>query len=201
MDRHDVTDLPQHFENLKRQKQMLQDAQSRKGQRPAVRPRMETIFQFTMRAMANDTRAISSSTASSMQYVASSFVPSSYPPCVAPFSELTKTFLRDLVLETHHRGKYLLVRCATRQDRMTAIMAIVEDESSDVVLLQLYHQEQADDPVEISSKRAWYWWSRSLISRSHPTGALAFALTMRPTLSSLRLTTLGFQRCGRAHQF
>ncbi|KAK4446195.1 hypothetical protein QBC34DRAFT_357213, partial [Podospora aff. communis PSN243] len=50
--------------------------------------------------------------------------------------------------ETHHRGKYLLVRCATCQDRMTGILAIVQDESSDAVLLQLYHQEQADDPVE-----------------------------------------------------
>ncbi|KAK0624359.1 hypothetical protein B0T14DRAFT_195653 [Immersiella caudata] len=148
MDRHDVTELPQYFENLKRQKQLLRDAQSRRGQRPALRPRMETILQFTMRAMANDANGIGSATAGGMQYIASSFVPSSYPPCVTPFSELTKTPLRGLVLETHHRGSYLLVRCATRQDSMTAIMAIVEDESGDVVLLQLYHQEQANDPVE-----------------------------------------------------
>jgi len=72
-----------------------------------------------------------------MHYVASSFVPSPYPPCVTPFVELTKIAIRDLVLETQHRGKYLLARCATPQDRMTGVLTIVEDEGQDVVLLQL----------------------------------------------------------------
>ncbi|KID83169.1 TPR domain protein [Metarhizium guizhouense ARSEF 977] len=43
-------------------------------------------------------------------------------------------------LETHHRGARIVVRICTPPQRMTAVMAIVEDEQSTAVLLQLYHQ-------------------------------------------------------------
>lgn len=68
-------------------------------------------------------------------------VPAAYPPCVTPFNNLSKTTIRDLRLETHHIGKFLLLRSATPADRMTAVMSIVEDENRDGLLLQLYHQE------------------------------------------------------------
>lgn len=48
--------------------------------------------------------------------------------------------LQDLSLETHHRGRYLLVRTVTPMDVMTAVMAIVEDEDERVLMLQLYNQ-------------------------------------------------------------
>lgn len=144
MDTHDISDTPQYFQHLQKQKQNLRDAQSRMGQRPpGGKPREQTIFQFRLRTMQN-ARHLDTT----VGYVASSFVPSPYPPCVRPFGELTKTAIDDLVLETHHRGKYLMLRCVTPQDRMTAIMAIVEDEDGDVLLLQLYHQEQDAEPVE-----------------------------------------------------
>lgn len=65
-------------------------------------------------------------------------------------SSLKKMMIDDLLLETHHRGTYLLVRSVTPQDRMTAVMAIVEDERGDVLMVQLYHQQndavgQAED--------------------------------------------------------
>jgi hypothetical protein len=54
--------------------------------------------------------------------------------------------ISDLLVETHHRGAYLLVRSVTTpQDRMTAVMAVVEDENGDVLMVQLYHQENAPD--------------------------------------------------------
>jgi hypothetical protein len=53
----------------------------------------------------------------------------------------------DLLLETHHRGTYILVRSLTPQDRETAVMAIVEDEKGDALLVQLHHQVDDREPL------------------------------------------------------
>lgn len=50
--------------------------------------------------------------------------------------------IRDLTLETHHRGVYILLRAVTPADTMTAAMVIVEDEEENVLMLQLYNQEK-----------------------------------------------------------
>jgi len=86
----------------------------------------------------------------------SSFISPSYLPCTAPVAELRPVFIRDLQLEIHHRGTYLLLRSITAPNRMTAIMALMEDEKDDVVLLQLYQQEdesvrKATDIVNIGT--------------------------------------------------
>jgi len=76
------------------------------------------------------------------------FVPPAYPPCTKALDELVKIKVKELHLETHHRGRYLLVKCVTAPDRLTAIMAIVEDEDEECVLLQLYQREaQVDRPT------------------------------------------------------
>jgi len=67
-----------------------------------------------------------------------SWVAGPYPPSVAPFRRLKKLYLRDLQLETHHRGFYALLRVATPLVTMTAVMAIMEDEKDDGVVFQLY---------------------------------------------------------------
>jgi hypothetical protein len=51
----------------------------------------------------------------------------------------------ELQLETHHRGKYLLVKCLTPSRKLGAIMAIVEDQDEDCVLLQLYGREHESE--------------------------------------------------------
>ncbi len=71
-----------------------------------------------------------------------SFIPEAYPPCVLPVNSLTPIAIRSLQLETHHRGSYLLVRGITPPNRLAAVSVLVEDERSDAVLLQLYHQEE-----------------------------------------------------------
>ena len=48
--------------------------------------------------------------------------------------------ITDMRLETHHRGKRVALRVLTPPDRITAVMAIVEDENGTAALLQLYHQ-------------------------------------------------------------
>lgn len=69
-----------------------------------------------------------------------SFIPPPYPPCVQPLSLLRKTMIKELRLETQHRGIYLIVRIVTPEDNLNASMAIVEDEAGDVLLVQLYLQ-------------------------------------------------------------
>lgn len=75
----------------------------------------------------------------------SSFIPPAYSPCISPFCDLAKVMIKDLLLETHHRGTYLLLRSITPPDRMTAVMAIVEDENKDALMLQLYYQEEENE--------------------------------------------------------
>lgn len=70
-------------------------------------------------------------------------------PCLRSLDDLKKIMIDDLLLETHHRGSYIVLRCITPPDRMNAIMAIVEDETDDALLLQLYYQEpEADRAAE-----------------------------------------------------
>jgi hypothetical protein len=47
-------------------------------------------------------------------------------------------------LDHYHRSHYALVRTLTPPDRITAIVAIFEDEQSTATLLQLYHQPKED---------------------------------------------------------
>lgn len=146
MDVHDISGLEDTIRCIAEQKKNLRNALAFKGQRPTREPRNAMINQFLL-SRASNTRA-SGLGGESQVYTMTSFVPPSYPPCITPFSELTKTTIDKLVLETQHRGKYLLVRVVTPQDRITAVMAIVEDEKREVVMLQLYHQEQAGDTLE-----------------------------------------------------
>jgi hypothetical protein len=147
MNIHDVSDTPEHFEQLAQQKRNLQDAQSRKGQRPLRKPRAQTVLQFLYSRMARPKQQ--DAAAQNQHYISSSFVPPPYPPCIQPFSALAKVMIDDLLLETHHRGKYLVLRTVTPQNRLTGVMAIVEDERGDVLLLQLYHQEETGAAEDI----------------------------------------------------
>ncbi|KAJ3535514.1 hypothetical protein NM208_g7101 [Fusarium decemcellulare] len=75
--------------------------------------------------------------------VSTTQVPAPYPPCIVPAEDLKPISIAEMRLETHHRGKKVVLRVLTPPDRLTAVMAIVEDQMRTAVLLQLYHQ-----PVE-----------------------------------------------------
>ena len=143
MDTHNVLQSSQYVQLLLDQQQKLRDAQTRKGQHPTRPPRAQVILQFQLKLMAS--RAKVAAVGQQASHIKTSFVPLPYPPCVVPFSNLKKIMIDDLLLETHHRGTYLLVRSVTPQDRMNAVMAIVEDEKGDVLMVQLYHQEDDAD--------------------------------------------------------
>ncbi|KAH1539391.1 hypothetical protein KXX61_007222 [Aspergillus fumigatus] len=137
MDTHDVSGNREYWEYLRRYKQTLQHAQSRKGQRPkTTKSRDEIIFQFMLRRIRSSVAPVD------LQTIRSSFVPPAYAPCTAPLRSLAKVMIKDLTLETHHRGSYILLRAVTPPDTMTSVMVIVEDEEGDVLMLQLYNQEE-----------------------------------------------------------
>jgi len=74
--------------------------------------------------------------------IRTSFIPPAYSPCFRSILDLHKVMIKDLLLETHHRDNYIMVRSITPPDRMNAVMAIVEDENGEVIMLQLYYQEE-----------------------------------------------------------
>lgn len=137
MNTFDVSRAPEYLQYLEGHKQTLKRAQGFKG-RPARsrKSRDEIVMQFMFRQMMHN-----DDPKSSVQ-IRSSFLPLAYTPCIVPYNDLSKVMIKDLYLETHHRGRYLLLRTITPTDIMTAIMAIVEDEEGSVLMLQLYNQGQ-----------------------------------------------------------
>ncbi|KAF3391247.1 hypothetical protein F1880_007849 [Penicillium rolfsii] len=137
MDTHDVSDVPEYLKYLQGQKRTLKNAENLKGC-PARSPksRDEILMQFMFRQM------MSIEKPDDRNQIRSSFLPPAYPPCVSPFSELKKVMIKSLVLETHHRGQYLLLKTVTQTDTMTAVMAIVEDEDGSVLMIQFYNRGQ-----------------------------------------------------------
>ncbi|KAK4694738.1 hypothetical protein P7C71_g2891, partial [Lecanoromycetidae sp. Uapishka_2] len=83
-----------------------------------------------------------------------SFLPHPYPPSTVSWKDLKKVYIKDLQLQIHHRGSFVLLKAATVATVMTAVMAIVEDEVGEGVVLQLYQQEgdnhrRADEVIRL----------------------------------------------------
>jgi len=136
-------DVSQFQEVVESQKRVLEKAKTLQGQRPCDRkPRAELYLQFIMTLMATKARGQRNNQFEIQMH--SSFIPPAYLPCTTPYAQLTPTAIKDLRLETHHRGTYLLLRATTPPNRMTAIIVLVEDEHDDAILLQLYQQEEED---------------------------------------------------------
>ncbi|KAJ8116080.1 hypothetical protein OPT61_g2413 [Boeremia exigua] len=137
----DVQEVGDGFSDaLLRQKQILERAQKRKGQRPRDwRPKDEMYTSFMMAIM------MSNMSPKDTHRIHTSFIPPSYLPCSTSLAELRPINIRDLQLETHHRGRYLLVRAMTPPNRMTAIMVLVEDQAEHATMLQIYQQENETD--------------------------------------------------------
>lgn len=120
MECHDTSQIPKYMEFLEEQRQILKDVQSR-----------FIHYYFAETSSPVDKNAIRTS-----------FVPPAYPPSIEALSDLKKALIKDLTIETHHRGSYTLLRAVTPAFRKTGIMAVVEDEEGDVLTLQLYNQDR-----------------------------------------------------------
>ena len=140
MDVDDVSHVGQWAHLLRGQQAALQAASKRRGERPMDRkPRRQLINEFMVHYVSQRLML-----AQRNHHLHQSWVAPPYPPSVAALGSLRKLLLKDLYLETHHRGSYVLLRAATPSNVMTAVLAIMEDEKGDGVVFQLY-QQRADD--------------------------------------------------------
>ena len=140
MEVNDVSNEQQWLQLLNRQKAILQAAIARKGERPSNRQSLRQLHDKFM-SQYMQTKVMM---ASRDQLISHSFVPPPYQPSVAPLAELEKITLKDLRLETHHRGSYLLLRTITPGLMMTGVMVVMEDESGDGVHFTLYQQRDEE---------------------------------------------------------
>jgi hypothetical protein len=135
MDVQDVSSLGQFAAMIQAAEVNAALANRRKGETPRDHPPALLLVQRHMMQLQ------SSSGMSQYNYtVATSQVPAPYPPCTLSAAELKPIFISQMKLETHHRGSKVVVRVMVPPNRITAIMAIVEDEKGTAVLLQLYNQ-------------------------------------------------------------
>jgi ribosomal protein S28E/S33 len=105
-------------------------AAKRQGEHPQDRKPREQLVAEASRGGITSTRGIG-------RFIS---VPEQYYPCTVPFGQLEKEKIRNLQLETHHRGRYLLVRAITGPVQYDGVVMVVEDEDGDAVQLELYHQ-------------------------------------------------------------
>ena len=139
MDVHNVTE--RYTNMIASQRMTLVQAKARQGQRPRDRKSREDAyakFMMTLKIRESGQQEV---------VIYSSFVPPAYAPCTVPLTNLRRISIRELQLEMHHRGTYLLLRSITPPSRMTAVVAVMEDENGDVALLQLYQQEEEEECV------------------------------------------------------
>ena len=142
MDFDDVSHIKQWFQVLGKQKAALQAANKRKGERPKDRqPLMQLVRQHMIVSIGQQ---MMQGTMQQRHVIHQSWVGPPYPPSKAVLEDLKKLVLKDLRLETHHRGFYVLLRAAAPSHLMTAVMTIMEDENGDGVVFQLY-QQKADN--------------------------------------------------------
>lgn len=130
----------------------LKEAKKRQGQKPRDRNSKEMAYIKHM-MMLEVTRK---KTQINPHTFHASWFPLAYPPCIKPLAELKQIMVRDLQLEIHHRGTYILLRSITPPCRLTAITIVMEDEHGDVVVVQLHQQDDekvraATDIVDVGT--------------------------------------------------
>ncbi|KND88680.1 Protein unc-45 [Tolypocladium ophioglossoides CBS 100239] len=139
MDVRDVSNVSDYVVFMQRIQNIAERASRRKGHMVQDHPPPELLVSnFMMKLFAS---AIHSGP-DDINMIATSQVPAPYTPCARSVSELRPIMISDMRLETHHRGTRTLVRVRTPPQRITAVMAIVEDEQGTAVLLQLYYQPE-----------------------------------------------------------
>jgi len=64
-----------------------------------------------------------------------------YPPCEEPSAHLSCIAITNLKGDSHHLNSYIVLRCLTPPTRMAAIVAVMEDEFSNDIVLEMFHQD------------------------------------------------------------
>ncbi|KAI5814244.1 hypothetical protein BZA77DRAFT_107034 [Pyronema omphalodes] len=149
MDTNDVSGVPLFAQMLERQKLFQQMSAVLKGQRPMRRQSLATLVRDHLQHLQSKWQTQQQQ----QQYMfQTSFISEVYPPSIAPFKSLSPMFIKDLTLQTQHRGRYILLRTVTPPSKLTAVMTVVEDQNGDGDLLSLYNQDDNLNPEHIIPK-------------------------------------------------
>ena len=122
---------------LDMQKALIQHAKRRKGELPHDhKPHQQLISehmnQYNMIRVQAGTGPIQLNTA---------VIGEAYLPSIARFEQLKKVNIKQMRLEDHHRGSYVLVRTVVPAMRLAAVISLVEDETGTATVFSLYNAE------------------------------------------------------------
>lgn len=146
------TELKAPSEMLRQQKELLKKAKSRTGQKPthAMRQSRSQLEQeFLAGVMSCSTHKNTSlHDIDEILFMQSldaqmTVIGEAYPPSIQPISILTPILLSDLKLETHHRGRVLIVKTFCEPIRISSIQNAVEDIQGSVDRLSVHNLPSA----------------------------------------------------------
>jgi tetratricopeptide (TPR) repeat protein len=128
------------------QRNLHRTANTRRGQQAKNKP-----TRFDLQEFFTDVGALAAATSPPGQHinVKQSVVGYAYPPCTVPLAELKPMTIKELRLETNHRGKYLLVKSFGVPCRWQAVQNAVEDEAGSVDRLAVYNFDPSLTPTEV----------------------------------------------------
>lgn len=120
MDIQDVSQDAHYAQMVQTQKARLEAARARKGERPTDRQTRQELAEQHM-IQHEDMMALKASGRKDT-YMRATMIGDPYLPSIAPLTELKKIMIKELALETHHRGSYLLLRFFVPPIRMTGML-------------------------------------------------------------------------------
>ena len=123
---------------LERQKERLDDARRRKGENPTDRKNPGKLIQSHYNAL---TWISEKNPPEDTFLVDSSIIAPHYAPSTTSSDRLTKMYVKDLQLETHHRGFYLLLTTIVSPMKIAGvIVSLMRDEADDVVMTSHHYE-------------------------------------------------------------
>ncbi|KAK5682701.1 hypothetical protein LTS10_005831 [Elasticomyces elasticus] len=123
---------------LQKQKQLTIDAQGRKGQKATNKPQ-RAFLEMLFAKQAPPPAAYMLRTC---------FISYAYPPSIVPTADLKPMLIPELRLETHHRGRVLILRTFGLPQRIQAVQNAVEDAKGNVERLGLYNTDPKLTPEQ-----------------------------------------------------
>ncbi|KAF7192172.1 Serine/threonine-protein phosphatase 5 [Pseudocercospora fuligena] len=133
----------QSVQALEKQKAVALSAHKRRGQKPTSRCTRSQLEQWYVPGRGPQP-------GNGSQYVMmQTVIGFAYPPSTKTLAELEPIALSQLLLETHHRGKVLIVRVFGHALRAQAAQVGIEDHNGIVERLSLYNTDPAQPPQEL----------------------------------------------------
>jgi hypothetical protein len=141
-------DVASYRKIVEEKKSLYQAAQSRRGEKLIdSKSRDELVTEHRLHLADGKLLALrlGSSVPTPLRHM---IVAPPYRPSNTPLVDLVKLPLSDMLLETHHRGHYVLVRTPEGPYANLGISTVIEDEWSNAQLLQLHYQLSPQVPWE-----------------------------------------------------